>query len=73
MITKEEEYKAEVCKIGGFALIAPFGKVMLNIPYIELFSLSNSHLLYIATTMLLGIIGIIMIFNGKDILKEKRN
>ena len=67
MITKEEEYMAEVSKIGGFALIAPFGKTMLNIPFIELFPIRISHLLYIATIMLLAVIGIIMIFSGKDI------
>ncbi|OGI18570.1 MAG: hypothetical protein A3B68_02260 [Candidatus Melainabacteria bacterium RIFCSPHIGHO2_02_FULL_34_12] len=73
MITKEDEYKAEVCKIGGLALIAPFGKEMLNVPYIELFNIQSSHLLYMIFTLLLACIGINMIFKGTEILREKRN
>lgn len=71
MITKEEEYMAEICKIGGFALIAPFGKEMLNITCLELFNNSNSHLLYIVFTLLLACTGINMIFKGKEILRER--
>lgn len=72
MITKEDEYIAETCKIGGFAFIVPFGKVILSIPYIELFALPISHILYIAFTFLLTCIGVFMIFKGKEILREKR-
>ena len=73
MITKEEEYIAEVCKISGFAFIAPLGKVFLSIPYIELSKMTISHMLYIIVIFLLACIGITMIFNGKEILREKRN
>ena len=73
MITKEDEYLSEICKIGGFAFIAPFGKVFLSISYIELSEMTTSHMLYITVTFLLACIGIMMIFNGKEILREKRN
>ncbi len=73
MINKEDEYKAEVFKIGGFALIAPFGKEMLNVPFIELFNIQSSHLLYMIFTLLLAYIGVNLLFNGKEILREKRN
>ena len=72
MLTKEDEYIAEICKIGGLALIAPFGQVMLSLPYIELFTLPSSHLLYIVFTLLLVCIGMGMIFKGKEILREGR-
>lgn len=71
MITKEDEYKADVCKIGGFGLITPFGREMLNIPYIELFNIPSSHLLYVIFTLSLACIGVYMIFNGTEFLREK--
>ncbi len=73
MITKQEEYMAEVCKIGGFALIAPFGKEMLNVTYIELFNIPSSHLLYVIFTLSLACIGVYIIFNGTEFLREKEN
>ena len=73
MVTKEDEYIADVSKIGGFALIAPFGKEMLNIPYIELFNIPSSHLLYMIFTLLLACVGINLIFKGKEILRGDRN
>ena len=73
MVTKEDEYIADVSKIGGFALIAPFGKEMLSFPYIELFNISSSHLLYIVFTLLLAFIGVFMILKGKEILRGERN
>lgn len=72
MITKEAEYVSEVCKIAGFAFIAPFGKETLDIPYTELFNIPNSHLLYMTFTLLLACIGINIIFKGKEILKENK-
>jgi len=73
VITKQEEYMAEVCKIGGFALIAPFGKEMLNVTYIELFNIPSSHLLYVIFTLSLACIGVYIIFNGTEFLREKEN
>ena len=73
MLTKEDEYVAEICKIGGLALIAPFGKEILNIPYIELFNIPSSHLLYMIFTLLLACVGINLIFKGKEILRGDRN
>gem|GEM_PF-6430954 len=64
---------AEVCKIGGFALIAPFGKEMLNVTYIELFNIPSSHLLYVIFTLSLACIGVYIIFNGTEFLREKEN
>lgn len=72
MITKEDEYTAEICKIGGFAFVAPFGKVILSFPYLELFELTSSQMLYIAFTISLACIGVLMINSGRDRLKEKR-
>lgn len=73
MITKEEEYKAEICKIGGFAFIAPLGKVTLSIPYAELFEIPISHSLYLALVISFACIGVMLIFKGTEILREKEN
>ena len=73
MINKEDEYKAEICKIGGFAFIAPLGKETLNIPYIELFEVSNSHLLYIFLVFAFAYIGIYMILKGTELMTERNN
>ena len=73
MVTKEEEYMAEICKITGFAFIAPFGKEMLNIPYIELFNIPSSHLLYMIFTLLLACVGMNLIFKGKEIVRGDKN
>ena len=73
MVTKEDEYIADVSKIGGFALIAPFAKEMLKVPYIELFEIPTSHLIYMFLTLLLACIGMHMIFKGKEILREERD
>jgi len=35
MITKEQEYIADILKIAGFAFCAPFGKVILSYPYLR--------------------------------------
>ena len=71
MITKEEEYMAETCKIGGFAFIAPFGKVIFSIPYVELFAVTISQLLYAMLAISFACIGMMLIFKGKEILREK--
>lgn len=72
MISKEDEYKAEICKITGFALIAPLAKVILNIPFAELSETTISHLLYLFLVISFGSIGIMLIFKGTEILREKR-
>ncbi len=73
MITKEDEYKAEICKIGGLAFIAPLGKETLNIPYIELFEASFSHILYIVLITSFAGIGIYMILKGTELMRERNN
>ena len=69
MITREGEYIAEIFKIGGFAFIAPFGKVMLGVPYLELDQITAEYLLYFSLTLFLAIFGIILLFKGIELMR----
>ena len=71
MITKEQEYIAELLKIAGFALIAPFGKEFLTLPFLNYSTVAISHLLYIAYTFGLAIIGVTFFFDGCKMIRER--
>ena len=73
MITEEQKYRAEILKITGFALIAPFGKVFLTLPFIEIFKLPAESVLYMLLTIGLTIIGIIILSIGVDLITERNN
>jgi hypothetical protein len=67
VITEEQKYRAETSKIAGFALMAPFGRIVLD-PYIfrdfELWVLS----LYILLALILFLAGAVSVAKGHDIL-----
>ena len=69
MIAEEQKYIAEIFKIGGFAFIAPFGKVVLGIPYFRLIDITIESLLTFALTFSLAIIGIMLIHEGIKLLR----
>lgn len=71
MVTKEQEYRAEILKISGFAFLAPFGKIALSILYLSLSDLTINTLLYIILTLGLAVIGIIFLLDGINLVKEK--
>ena len=66
----EEEYLAEICKISGFALMSPLGKLVLDIPDISLSNLTCQFFIYVGLSILLFFIGLIMILNGYGIVYE---
>ena len=73
MITKDREYIAEIFKIAGFAFVAPFGKLVLGIPYFSLEKITIESLLNVVLTFSFACIGIILIVTGSNILRAKEN
>ena len=71
MISEEQKYRAEVSKIVGFALMAPFGRAVTD-PY--LFKDFDPIIItfYIVYTLILLIFGLGLILEGCDILNIKR-
>ena len=67
----EEEYLAEICKIAGFALMSPMGKLVLDIPGIDFSNLSCQFFIYLGLSTLLFFIGLILIVSGYGIVYEK--
>lgn len=70
MISEEQKYIAEIFKIGGFALIAPLGKVILGIPYLTFEDLTIEFIMYFIQTLCFAIWGIILMRKGKELLRE---
>ncbi len=71
MITKEQEYRAEILKIAGFAFIAPFAKIFLTLPFIDYGTIAIDSLLYIIYMLMLAIVGIILFFDGCKMIRER--
>ncbi len=70
MIT-EDEYKIEICKIAGFALMSPMGKFVLSISDIDFSNLNCQFFIYVCLSILLFFIGLIMLLNGYGIVYER--
>ena len=70
MVTKEQEYTAEVLKIAGFAFIAPFGKLILGIPFFRMHDITIDSILFFIFTFSLCCFGIMLMFKGKELLRE---
>ena len=62
------EYKAEVFKIAGFALMTPIGRLILEFPNIKLTSLNIQFFFYVLIAILLFCLGIIVLTTGLEII-----
>ena len=67
----EDEYKIEICKIAGFALMSPLGKFILSIPDIDFSNLTCQFFVYLWLSVLLFFIGLIMLGSGYGIVYER--
>ena len=72
MITEDKKYMSEILKIGGFALTAPLGTVVLNLSNFEMFDLSPKTLWILLFLMLLFYFGILMLYKGYTIMKGSK-
>ena len=69
MISKQSEYKAEVLKISGFAMLAPFGRLFFE-PAVLLKECGVCFFVYVIISTAIGILGLTFILRGNDLLNE---
>lgn len=67
MITGEE-YRADIFKVSGFALITPFAKEFLKFNELTLRNFNIKYTAYIIVTVLLVAVGIILLQRGYEII-----
>ena len=70
MITEERKYRAYTFNIGGFALITPLGKIILEPSMLTNQIWIIPPLVYIIFCILLALVGLWSIAFGRDILDE---
>ena len=72
MPSKEDEYKAQVYQITGFALMSLFGRICLqpSVVFNELGFLG--FILYLVFAAIAFLVGFIVIDKGRVIVREKR-
>lgn len=70
MITKEHEYMAQALQIAGFAMMTPFGKIILD--PISTFNSFGANLFswYLLASLVLMVMGFISIQRGRAILRS---
>ena len=72
MISKETEQKAEILKLVGFALLAPFGRICIEpIVVINEFGFTG-FMIYLTFSIIVGLFGTRCIVRSFEILEEKR-
>ncbi len=71
MISKEIEYKAEVLKIAGFALLSPWGRLFFE-PIALLKECGVYFLVYLIISFVLAILGLKFIVRGSKLLNLNR-
>lgn len=67
----KEEYLVGIYKIFGLALTAPFGKILLSIPDLDLKRINEMILIYTFISLVLFTIGIVFLLTGYDIVYMK--
>ena len=68
MITKEHEYMTQARQISGFAMMTPFGKIILD-PISTFNSVGEAFFFYyLLASLILMIMGCVSIQRGRDIL-----
>ncbi len=70
MITSDE-YRSEILKIVGFALMTPFGKMILSILDSDPIDFNIKFAICFVISLLLLYIGIIITVRGYEIIKYK--
>lgn len=70
MITSTD-YKVEIYKILGLALLSPFGKLVISIPDLGWKLFKPSFFIAFVLFSLFALIGIILILYGYEIIKGK--
>ena len=70
MITDLDKYRAQNLQIGGFCLMTPFGKLILDVPIYKLSGMNLFLLLYGVVAFILFILGIIVMFRGEVHLEK---
>ncbi len=68
MIPKDEEYRTEIFKIAGFAMMAPIGKFFLE-PWVTFKEVNNGiFFIFLIVSLFLAYIGLVFVMKGYDIL-----
>lgn len=70
MIKEYQKYGAEVFKIGGFALMTPLGRFVLDTLHFNFSNLTQSSVINIITSFLLFLLGIMFIQIGYETVWE---
>jgi len=68
----ENEYLADIYKLAGFALMTPFGKLILSIPDLNFDNLSRQLFIFLLLSIVFFLVSIILFFSGYAIV-YKRN
>ena len=72
MVPETDKYRANIIQISGFALMAPFGNLILNIFGVDLFKFGIILLLfYVLVSLVLFYYGVICLLRSFEIIKEK--
>ena len=71
MVTKRDEFVAEIFKIAGFAMMTPLGKFILDFPYLKKENININMIIYIIISVALCYFGIIVALRGIDILEKE--
>ena len=72
MIIEEQKYRADVFKIGGFSLMTPFGKLILEIPNFKLAGLNFQLIIFAIIAFVSAYLGLVLILRGFEALEERR-
>ena len=72
IISEEDKQISEVFKIAGFSLMSPLGKVILDIPGYKLYPVNLMYMGFIAVSLILFYIGIIVVVKSVDTVTEKK-
>lgn len=72
MASEVQKYRANMFQIGGFGLMSPLGKVVLNFSEYKLLDLNLQFLLNILLSLLLFSLGIMLLIKGMETLEERQ-
>lgn len=71
MVTESDKYSAETMKVSGFALMTPFGRIIIQ-PVVVFNELGSvSFIIYFVFTFFLFLYGGYLVAQGYNILREK--
>ena len=70
MIHEENKYRAEVFKIAGFALMTPFGTIVLDMFRSGFINLKPNIIIALLTSLLLVYLGVILIQRGFEAVED---